>query len=153
MFVGNPAAGRPAVIEIEHRGDRIDAQTVDAVSVKPEQSAGEQEIRDFGAAEIVDQRVPVQMPALFGLGMLVNGGPVEAAEAVRIVGKVSRNPIQQDAKAGAVAGIDQVREIGRAAEAAGRREHSGRLITPGAVERMFAHRQEFEMGEAEVACA
>ena len=51
----------------------------------------------------------------------------------------------------AVAGIDQAREILRRAEAAGGREQAGRLIAPGAVERMLAHRQELDMGEAEVA--
>ena len=37
ILVRNPAAGGPAVVEIEHRGDRIDAQAVDAVALQPEQ--------------------------------------------------------------------------------------------------------------------
>src|SRR3954468_4019688 len=141
MLVRNPAARRSAVIEVEHRGDSIDAQPVDAVFVKPEQSAREQEIRDFGTPEIIDQCVPVEVPALFRLGMLVNRGSVEAAEAVWIVGEMPRHPIQEYAEAGAMTGVDQVREIGRAAEAARGREHSGWLVPPGTVERMLAHRK------------
>ena len=59
LAVRDPAALRPAVVEVEHRGDRIDAQRVDAVAIEPEQGVREQEIGDLGAAQIVDERVPV----------------------------------------------------------------------------------------------
>ena len=95
MLVGNPAALRPAVIEIKHRGDGIDAQPVDAVAIEPEQPAGEQEIGDFGAPEIVDQRIPIEMPALLRIGVLVERGAVEAHEAVRIIREMPRHPIEQ----------------------------------------------------------
>ena len=36
VFVRDPAALGPAVIEVQHRGDRIHAQSVDAVPVQPE---------------------------------------------------------------------------------------------------------------------
>ena len=149
--VGNPAAGRPAVVEIKHRGDRIDAQSVDAVAVEPEQAVGEQEVGDLGASEIVDQRVPVEVPALLRVGMLVERGAVETAEPVRIVGKMARHPIEDHAEAGPMAGRDQLGKIRRRSEPAGRSEQAGRLIAPGAVERMLADRQEFHMGETHVA--
>jgi hypothetical protein len=91
------------------------------------------------------------MTALSRIDVLVQRGSVELSEPVRIIGEMPRHPIEQDRKAGAMAGIDQRREIGRRAEAAGRRKQSGRLITPGAVEGMLGHRHEFDMGEAEVA--
>ena len=143
--------GGPAVIEIQHRGDRIDAQAVDAVALQPEQRVRHQEIDDFGAAVIVDQRVPVEMAALLRVGVLVERGAVEMAEAVRIVGKMAGHPVEHHAEAFAMAGIDQRGKILRRAEPAGRREQAGRLIAPGAVERMLADRQEFDMGEAEIA--
>ena len=59
IFVRNPAAGGPAVVEIQHRGDGIDAQAVDGVALQPEQRVRHQEIDHFGAAVIVDQRAPV----------------------------------------------------------------------------------------------
>ena len=77
--------------------------------------------------------------------------PSKLAEPVRIVGEMAGHPVEQHAEALAMAGIDQRGKILRRAEAAGRRIEAGRLIAPGAVERMLADGQEFEMGEAHVA--
>src|SRR4051812_33918294 len=93
IFVGNPTAGRAAIVEIEHGGDRIDAQAVHAIAVEPEQSAGEQEIRHFSAAVIVDQRAPVEMAALHRIGMLVKRRAVEMREPMRIVGEMPGYPV------------------------------------------------------------
>ena len=129
-FVRNPAAGGPAVVEIEHRGDGIDAQAVDAVAIEPEQRAREQEIGDFGAAVIVDQRAPIEMPSLPRVGMLVERGAVEPREAVGIVREMPGHPIENDAKSGAVAGVDQRCEVRRRPEPAGRREHAPSADSP-----------------------
>jgi hypothetical protein len=91
------------------------------------------------------------MPALLWIGMLIESGAVEIGEPVRIVGEVPRHPVEQHRKPGLMAGIDQRGKVGRRAEAARRREHAGRLIAPRAVERMLAHRQELDMGKAEIA--
>ena len=69
-----------------------------------------QEIRNLAPAEIVDQRVPVEMPPLPLVGMLVQRSPVELRQSVRIVGKMPRHPVQNDREAGAMAGIDQGRK-------------------------------------------
>src|SRR5262249_14781457 len=139
------------VVEIEHGGDRIHAQPVDAVAIEPEQSAAQQEVCDFGASVIVDERVPIEVAALLRIFMLIQRGPVETAEAMRIVGEMSRHPIQNDGETLAVACIDQGGKVGWTAEATGGRKKSGRLIAPGSVEWMFADRQEFDMGEAHLA--
>ena len=91
------------------------------------------------------------MPALHRVGVLIKRGAVELAEPMRIVGKMARHPVDDDAEAGAMAGIDQRDEVLRRAEAAGRREQAGRLIAPRAVERMLGDREELDMGEAEIA--
>jgi len=36
--------GRPTVIEIQHGGDRIDAQAIDAVTLEPEQRVGDRKL-------------------------------------------------------------------------------------------------------------
>src|SRR5207244_11751375 len=51
----------------------------------------------------------------------------------------------------ALPGSNQSCEIGRRAEAAGRRVHTGRLVASGAIERMLVDRLEFDMGNAEIA--
>ncbi len=91
------------------------------------------------------------MTALLRVLVLVEGRAVEPPEAMRIVGKVPGYPIEQHREPGAVAGIDQRREISRSAEAAGGGEQPGRLIAPGAVEWMLADGQEFDVGEAHLA--
>src|SRR2546429_5027833 len=83
--------------------------------------------------------------------MLVERGAVEAAEPVRVVREMPGHPIEDHGEARAMTGVDEMQEIGRTAEAARRREHPGRLVAPRSVERMLHHRQELDMGEAEVA--
>ena len=150
VAVRNPAAGRAAVVEIDHRGDRIDAQPVDAVALHPEQRVGHEEVRHLDAAVVVDQRAPVEMAALHRVGVLVKRGAVEPPKPVRIVGEMPGHPVEQYAEALAVAGVDQRREIFRRAEAAGRREQPGRLVAPRAVERMLGDRHQLDVGEAHV---
>ena len=82
--------------------------------------------------------------------MLVKRSSVEPCEPVRIVRKMSGHPVEDDAQPGAMAGVDQHGEIGRAAEATGRGKQTGRLIAPGAVEWMLADRQELDVGKAHV---
>ena len=100
------------------------------VALQPEQRVRHQEIHHFGAAVIVDQRAPVEMAALQRIGVFVERGAVEMAEAMRIVGKMPGHPVEQHADAFAMAGIDQRGKILRRAEPAGRRVQAGRLIAP-----------------------
>src|SRR4029077_18587372 len=116
------------------------------------QPTAKQEVCDLGAPVIVDQRIPVEVAPLLGIFMLIERGAVEASEAVRIVGEVSRDPIQNDGESLAVAFLDQGGEIGRSAEATGRRKKSGRLIAPGSVEGMLADRQKSDVGEPNILC-
>src|SRR5260370_8203125 len=88
------------------------------------------------------------MAASLGIFMLIEGRPIEAAQSVRIVGKVSWPPIENDGQSGSVASVDQGSKIGWAAEATGRREEHGRLIAPGSIEGMLADREKFDVGEA-----
>ena len=90
------------------------------------------------------------MAALQGIGVLVERGAVEMAEAMGIVGKMSGHPVEPHGNAFAMAGFDQRGKILRAAEPAGRRVQAGRLIAPGAVEGMFADGEKLDMREAEI---
>ena len=112
--VGNPFALAAAVVAIEHRGHRIDAQPIDVKMLQPVERAGDQEALHFAAAEIVDEGVPVLMEALARVVVLVERGAVEARQAVRIGREMRRHPIEDDADAGAVAGIDEAAQSLRA---------------------------------------
>ena len=47
--VGDPLAGLPRVVEVEHRGHGVDPEAVDVVALEPEQGVAEQEVADLGA--------------------------------------------------------------------------------------------------------
>jgi len=52
-LIWDPLAGLAGVIEIEHRGDSVDAKAVDVVLVEPEEGVGDEIVLDFIAAIIV----------------------------------------------------------------------------------------------------
>ncbi len=81
--------------------------------------------------------------------MLVELGSVEVGEAHLVRGKVRGHPVEDDSDARLVELIDQVHEILRRAVAAGGGEIPCRLVAPGAVEGVFHHRQELDVGEAQ----
>src|SRR5215475_3390877 len=151
VLVWDPAGRGTAVVKIEHGRDGIDAQPVNRVAVKPKERVRQQEIRNLDASVVIDQGAPVEMTALPRIGMLVERSAVEGSEPVGVVGEMTRHPVEHDAESGAMADIDEICKFSRASKAAGWRKQSGRLITPGAVEGVLAHRQELDVAETKVA--
>ncbi len=149
-LIGNPLAVLAAVVEVEHRGDRIDPQPIDVILVEPEQGIGHQEIAHFVASIVEDQGSPVGMLSLPRVGMLVQVRAVEIRKPVGVLGEVGRHPVDQHANAMLVAMIDKVHEVFRAAVATGRREIADRLISPTARERMLAHGHQLQVRVAEL---
>ena len=150
LGIGQPFARLSRIVEIEHRGDGIDAQPVDMEAVEPVERIGDQEIGHLAAAEIVDRGVPVRLEAAARIGMLVERLAVEAGEAVLIGGEMRRHPVEDHAEPGLMGAIDEAGEARGIAEAAGGREQPDRLVAPGGIERMLADRQQLEMGEAHI---
>ena len=119
VLIGNPIARLAAVVEIEHRGHRVDAQSVDVVFVEPEERIGGEEVAHFVAAVIEDQGPPVGVLALSRIGMLVKMRAVEHPQAVAVAREVGRHPVEHHADAVLVAMVDKVHEVLRRAVAAG----------------------------------
>ena len=80
--------------------------------------------------------------------MFVERGAVVAGERPVVLREVTGHPVEDDAEAGLVAGVDEEAQIVRRAVARGRREVAGGLVAPGFVERVFGDRQQFEVGVA-----
>ncbi len=118
-------------------------------AVEPEKRGGPEELPHFGPAVVEDERVPVGMPAQARVLVLVERGPVEAGQAVRVGREVGGGPVQDDSEPGTVAPVDEPREVGGRSQAAGGSEVAQGLVTPGTVERVLHHGQQLEMGEAE----
>ena len=72
--VGNPFPCLPGIIQIEHRGDGVDAKAVDMIMLEPEEGVAEEEVSDLGAAVIEDLGPPVAMLAHPRVGVLEQVG-------------------------------------------------------------------------------
>ena len=116
VHIGNPFTRLAAVVEIEHRGDGIDAQTVDMELLQPIERAAEQKIRHLAPAVIVNQRIPVLVEALARVGVFIEVGPVELRQAMRVIGEMAGNPVEDDADPVAMKAVDEGAQIIRRPE-------------------------------------
>ena len=99
MNIRNPFAFLARIVEVQHRGDRIHADTVGMVFLYPEKTTADEKIPDEFAAVVVYERVPVRMPAAARIGMLEQGCAIESGQGMFVRGKVGGHPIQDDTNA------------------------------------------------------
>ena len=121
VLVRVPLAVLARVVEVEHRRDRVDAQTIDVELVEPVQRIGDEEVAYLRTAVVEHVRTPVGVLALAGVGVLVERRAVEAGEGELVAGEVRRHPVDDDPDSSLVEPVDQVLEVIRVAEAARRR--------------------------------
>ena len=150
-YVGNPFALAARVVEVDHRGDGVNAQAVGMEFAQPVKRAGGQEIAHLGAAVVEDVGAPFGMIALARIGVLEERGAVEAAEAEFVLGKMRRHPVEDHADAAPMQFVDQIAQVVGTAVARGRRKVAADLVAPRAGERMLHHGQQLDMGEAHAA--
>ena len=148
--VGDPLAGLARIVEVEHRGDGVDPQAVEVVAVEPEERVAEQEVADLGPAVVEDLGAPVAVLAEPRVGMLVEMRAVEVAQAVRVVGEVGGDPVEDHAVAVPVHGVDEVGEVVGRAESRRRGEVADRLVAPAPVERVLGDRHQLDVREVRV---
>ena len=146
MLIGHPL--RPAIVAVEHRGDRVDAQPVEVILVQPEERAVDQELAHLVAGVVEDLGAPLLVLADPVVGVFVERRAVEVDQAVVVLGEVRRHPVQDDADVALVEMIHEVLEVVRRAEAAGRRKIAGDLIAPRRIERVLGDGQQLDMGVA-----
>jgi outer membrane protein assembly factor BamD len=108
------------IVEIKHRGHRIDPQPVDMKFPQPVECIRDQERPDLLALIIEYQRAPIAMLGFPVVVILVKTGAVEACQPVGVARKVCRNPVEDHAKVFAMEMIDHPTELVRRPEAAGR---------------------------------
>ena len=100
------------------------------IVIQPEERAAQQEAADLMPAIIEDEAFPVGMITLLRIRMLEEMRAVEITQAMLVVGKMRRHPIENHANALLMKIIDQVHQVlGRAVPARGR-EVTGCLISP-----------------------
>src|SRR5271156_6528231 len=150
MLVGNPFAGAPSVVEIEHRGNRIHPNSIRVILRQPVVRTGEKKGANLIAREIEDVGIPLGLKSFARVEMLVERGAIEPPEAESVGGEMRRHPVEDDSDAALMERIDQISEIVGSTEARGRGEIAGDLVSPGASKRMLHDRHQLDMGEAEV---
>ena len=148
VHVRRPLAVLAGVVEVEHRGDRVDADAVDVELLAPEQRVGDEEVAHLGPAEVEDVGAPVRLLAAARVGVLVQRRAVEPGQRPLVLGEVRRDPVDDDADAGLVGPVDEVAEVVGAAEAGRRRVVAGDLVAPGPAEGVLGDRHALDVGEA-----
>jgi hypothetical protein len=118
------------VVEVEHRGDGVDAQPVHVELLDPVQRVGDEEVAHLVAAVVEDQRAPVLVLAAAGIGVLVQGLAVEAGERERVAREVPGHPVHDHADARAVQAVDQIAQVVGGAEPARGGVVAGHLVAP-----------------------
>src|SRR6185437_7931408 len=134
-LIWQPFALTARVVEIQHRSDSVDAQAVDVILVEPEEGVREQEILNFIAAVIKNQRTPVGMSAAARVGVLVKMRAIEKREPVRIAREMPGRPVEKNSDACLMAAVDERHEILRRTITAGDGEIADRLVSPRRIER------------------
>lgn len=94
--VRRPTALRPRIVEVQHRRDRVDAQTVHVELVEPVQRVGDEEVADLAPPEIEHVRSPVELLAALGIAVLVERCAVETCQCPLVLGEVGRYPVDDD---------------------------------------------------------
>ena len=77
VLVRNPLAVFARIVAVNHRSNRINADTVKAETFYPIQSIALQEVFHFVSAEVVNQGVPVLVVAFARVGVFVQRGAVK----------------------------------------------------------------------------
>ena len=149
-WLGTHSPSRARVVEVEHRGDGVDPDAVDVILAQPEQGVGDEEVADLVAPEVEDQRAPVGVRPTAGVGVLIERGAVEAGQRELVTREVRRDPVQEDPDALGVHLVDERPQVVGRAVARGRGVVAGDLVTPRTGERVGHHRQQLDVGEAQV---
>jgi hypothetical protein len=128
--VGDPLPVGAGVVQVEHRGDRVDAQAVGVELLEPVEGVGDEEVAHLAPAEVEDVGAPVGLVAATGVRVLIESEAVEAGQGEGIAREVPRDPVEDDANTVLVQDIHEVLEVVRVAEAGGRCVVAGHLVAP-----------------------
>ena len=100
------------------------------VLVEPEKRVRDQVVYDLVAPVVEDQRPPVRVRALTGIGVFVQMRAVEFGESKRVAREMGRCPVKNHAEARAMAPVNELHEFVRRSVAAGRSVVADGLVAP-----------------------
>ena len=148
--VGAPLAA--AVVQVNHRRHRIDAQRIDVELVYPVKRARNEKRAHLGLAVVEGHRAPLRILRAERIGRLVKRRAVEVGQAELVFGIMRRHPIKNDADSALVQLVDEIAEVVGHAIARRGRKVTGNLVAPRQVEGVFANAHELYMRVAHEGC-
>ena len=134
-----------AKVEVQHARHAVHADAVHVEVLEPVQHVRDQEGANLAAGEVKLVRAPVGVNFVLKQHVAVKGG-----KAVGVGAKTAGHPVHDHADTCLVARIDKVHELLRVAVARRGGVIAGRLVTPGAIERMLHKRHDLDMRVAHV---
>ena len=150
VLVRRPLAFLAGIVEVDHRRNGIDAEAIGVKFVDPVECVADEERLDLVTAVIEDEALPVGMEALLRVRVFVDMRAVEEAEAVAVGREMRGHPIEDNADVVPVQGVDQVLEVLRRPEPAGRGKIARDLVAPRRIVRVLHDRHEFHVRKAHV---
>src|SRR4029453_16967022 len=111
VHVRDPLPGLSRIIEVKHRSHGVYAETIDVIFIQPEKCVADEEIADFAAAIIENERSPILVLPLARVHVLVEIGAIEFGKRVRVFREMRRHPIHNDANARPVTCVDEMAEL------------------------------------------
>src|SRR5207245_1321594 len=111
---------------------------------------GNQEVFDFTAAIVEDQRTPFLVLSLTCIGIFIKVRTVKVAEGSTVLGEMRRYPVQEDTDTLLVHIIHEILKVFGGTEATGRCIVASNLVAPGAIIRILGYGQDFNMRKAQI---
>src|SRR6202167_5529135 len=148
--IRNPFAALAAVVEVEHRRNRVDTNPVGMKFFEPVLRIAQQRTPHFVAPEIENVGGPFGMEALPRIDVLVQRAAVETPKAKRVGREMRGSPVENHSDTVLMQAVDQVAEVVRRSVAGSGGIVTRRLVSPGTGERMLHHGKEFDVREAYV---
>src|SRR5699024_9720091 len=148
VLVCHPLSILSAVIQIQHRCNRIHTEPIYVVFLNPEKRVGDQEILDLISSVIKDFGTPVRILPFSGICIFISRSAVKVSQSMGLPRTMRRHPVQDDANLVFMHIIDEIFEILRCSVTGSRRIVSGHLISPGSVEGMLCDAHQLYVGIA-----
>mmetsp|Transcript_15557 Transcript_15557/g.33794 ORF Transcript_15557/g.33794 Transcript_15557/m.33794 type:complete len:656 (+) Transcript_15557:2686-4653(+) len=143
LVIATSVAFADAVGVVQHRGDAIEAETIEAVLLQPPSHVGKQEPQDLVLRVVEDLRVPLRMMPLEAAVRVAVVSAVHLRDAVQGVGgAVGVHEIDEDLNAQGVGSVDHLLHLLGCARAARRGEEGRDMVAEAAVVGMLCHGHE-----------
>ena len=113
VLIRNPLAVFTRVVAVNHRSNRVNADTVKAETLYPVQGVALQEVFHFVSTEVVNQGVPVLVVAFARVGVFVQRGAVKLGQTVIVGREMADHPVEDNADALVVRSFNQCTQFFR----------------------------------------